>query len=98
MSNIPLPIAILIAGLFIGFRVAVFFYKAYEDKRSIAIYLSRLGATNIRSAWDVAAGTRDTYMYDVTYIGADGRPHRARCKIGGSYTENEIYWSEPPEV
>lgn len=98
MSNIPLPIVILIAVLFIGFYVAVFFYKAYEDKRRIAIYLSRHGATHIRVAWDVTAGTRDTYVYDVTYTASDGHQHRTRCKIGGSYTDNEIYWSEPPEM
>ena len=98
MNSIPLPILVILAVLFLGFRIAVFFYKAYEDKRTIAFDLGRRGATNIHTVWDVAAGSRDIYVYEVTYTGADGRRHSARCKIGGSYTENEIYWSEPPEV
>lgn len=98
MGSIPLPFLIVFAVLFLGFRVAVFFYKAYEDKRTIAFDLSRRGATNVHAVWDVAAGTRDIYVYDVTYTDAGGRQRNVRCKIGGSYTENEVYWSEPPEV
>jgi hypothetical protein len=98
MSNVPLPLLCLLPVLFLGFYVAVFFYKAYEDKQTIFNYLSSRGATKIHTSWDVFAGTRNAYVYDVTYTSPDGRQHRSRCKIGGSYTENEIYWLEPPEV
>lgn len=98
IMDTALPFLLLIVVIFIGFYIVVFFYKAYEDKYSITHYLGSRGATDIAISWKVLDGTRSVYVYDVKYTNQIGRHCQTRCKIGGSYTENEIYWLNPPEV
>ena len=90
---------VYIAILLLSILVPILFYiiGLRNATTNIKSYLIERGATNVVVNHEWSDFDRDTLTFDVVYIGIKGNKINARCKIQHwlSFTDNEIFWSDP---
>ena len=83
-------IFVIILGIGLGFS----YFVARRKKEILRSTLEARGAREIAITWQSWNIDRGNYVYDVTYVDAEGKHHATTCKVEA--WGNRIFWEDRP--